>query len=295
MGLAVQLLKADFAKIQDIAIFIGNLVSAKPALHHSFGFIKPLEAFRTGQLCLHDNKYEAVVPLYPDVREEIRRWTKESIFKPKSLLTSASETDVFTDAAKLGWGAVWGERRENRHWSVVEQELHINIRELMALYFAWKMFAAFNGATHVTFHTDSSTVVSLFKNQGSMVHFLHYCRARQKPQKRKRSKKQRITRGPISTTAAEKESATAECPGEATRRLGLEVFSPNGEWSLDSKIVSLLAERFGTPEVDLFASRLNFKFKKFCSWSPDPLAWKVDALAHTSFREFYESSPGPGN
>uniref|UniRef100_T1IVX7 Uncharacterized protein n=1 Tax=Strigamia maritima TaxID=126957 RepID=T1IVX7_STRMM len=54
-------------------------------------------------------------------------------------------------------------------------------------------------------------------------------------------------------------------------------------------MVFLLAERLGTLEVDLFASRLNFKFKKFCSWSPDPLAWKPHS------ENFIESSLGPSN
>uniref|UniRef100_T1IMC5 Uncharacterized protein n=1 Tax=Strigamia maritima TaxID=126957 RepID=T1IMC5_STRMM len=60
---------------------------------------------------------------------------------------------------------------------------------------------------------------------------LHYQKndqnQRQKPQKRKRSiKEETDNQRPISTTAAEKQNAAMEYPGEATRRLGLEVFSP---------------------------------------------------------------------
>ena len=36
--------------------------------------------------------------------------------------------------------------------------------------------------------------------------------------------------------------------------------------------------RFFVPDIDLFASRLNFQTKVYVSWSPDPGAWAVDAF-----------------
>jgi len=33
------------------------------------------------------------------------------------------------------------------------------------------------------------------------------------------------------------------------------------------------------PDVDLFASRLNFQTKTYVSWTPDPGAWAVDAFS----------------
>ena len=33
------------------------------------------------------------------------------------------------------------------------------------------------------------------------------------------------------------------------------------------------------PDIDLFASRLNFQTKVYVSWSPDPGAWAVDAFS----------------
>uniref|UniRef100_T1JP53 Uncharacterized protein n=1 Tax=Strigamia maritima TaxID=126957 RepID=T1JP53_STRMM len=37
-------------------------------------------------------------------------------------------------------------------------------------------------------------------------------------------------------------------------------------------VFNKLTEEFGTPSIDLFASRLNFKLKIFYSWAPDPEA-----------------------
>ena len=48
-------------------------------------------------------------------------------------------------------------------------------------------------------------------------------------------------------------------------------FSDNIEWSLDINIFDRLSQPFGTPQVDLFASRLNNKLSHYFSWCPDPL------------------------
>lgn len=35
----------------------------------------------------------------------------------------------------------------------------------------------------------------------------------------------------------------------------------------------------GSPSIDLFVSRANFKVKRFISFYPDPMALRVDAIA----------------
>ena len=50
------------------------------------------------------------------------------------------------------------------------------------------------------------------------------------------------------------------------------------EWTLDRKIFRSIYQRFYTPEVDLFASRLNYQLPKYVSRYPDPGALAVDAI-----------------
>ncbi|KAK3889264.1 hypothetical protein Pcinc_006829 [Petrolisthes cinctipes] len=42
--------------------------------------------------------------------------------------------------------------------------------------------------------------------------------------------------------------------------------------------VQVLCVTFGTPDIDLFASRLNKQIKRICSWKPDPEAEHFDAF-----------------
>ena len=51
------------------------------------------------------------------------------------------------------------------------------------------------------------------------------------------------------------------------------------EWQLNPTIFEQACERFGRPEMDLFASRLNGLIKPYCAWQPDPEAAIIDAFA----------------
>lgn len=51
------------------------------------------------------------------------------------------------------------------------------------------------------------------------------------------------------------------------------------EWKLNELIFQDLCHIFGTPSIDLFASRLNKQVAYFCSWKPDPEAAYFDAFS----------------
>ena len=53
------------------------------------------------------------------------------------------------------------------------------------------------------------------------------------------------------------------------------IFNDQTEWKLDKDIFHRITSQLIKPEVDLFASRLNFELDRYVSWKPDPgaLAW----------------------
>ena len=51
------------------------------------------------------------------------------------------------------------------------------------------------------------------------------------------------------------------------------------EWKLHHRVFNVDIEEFGPVDVDLFASRLNYQFEKFVSWTPDQLSFDVDAFS----------------
>lgn len=60
---------------------------------------------------------------------------------------------------------------------------------------------------------------------------------------------------------------------ELSRQLSMDT-----EWSLDYHVFHEICSKFGKPNVDLFASRLNNKLPKYVSFLPDPTACAIDAF-----------------
>ena len=50
------------------------------------------------------------------------------------------------------------------------------------------------------------------------------------------------------------------------------------EWSLNDSLFNKIQCLRVDLDIDLFASRLNYKISKFVSWKADPLAWAIDAF-----------------
>ena len=59
-------------------------------------------------------------------------------------------------------------------------------------------------------------------------------------------------------------------------------FQDATEWHLNPKIYKAVCDTFGTPEIDLFASRINSQTEKYVSWKPKPEAFAVDASFSTN-------------
>ena len=68
-------------------------------------------------------------------------------------------------------------------------------------------------------------------------------------------------------------------------------FTDNTEWSLDIAIFERLGALFGTPHIDLFASRLNHKLPSYYSWRPDPCCQGVNAFSHSWDHQYGYACP----
>jgi hypothetical protein len=68
-------------------------------------------------------------------------------------------------------------------------------------------------------------------------------------------------------------------------------FNDDIEWKLDTNVFKKLCLLFGKPEVDMFATRLNYQIKPFVSWKPDPECMAVDAFTIDWKRIFIYAFP----
>ena len=56
-------------------------------------------------------------------------------------------------------------------------------------------------------------------------------------------------------------------------------FNERTEWQLNPDIFHKISNVLGTPEIDVFASRLNTQLPTYVSWKPDPEVSQVDAFS----------------
>ena len=64
-------------------------------------------------------------------------------------------------------------------------------------------------------------------------------------------------------------------------------FHDNTEWMLRQDLFLSITQLWGTPDIDLFAFRLNAQLPCYVSWKPDPGASHTDAFIACSAGVFW--------
>ena len=55
-------------------------------------------------------------------------------------------------------------------------------------------------------------------------------------------------------------------------------FTDHAEWMLSDEIFKKICDIWETPEIDVFANRLNHKVVEYTSWKPDPEFYFINAF-----------------
>jgi len=207
-----------------------------------------------------------LVPLTQKVISTLEWWMQPALLSGVPLHPLAPSLRIYTDASTQGWGAHVDGRVFQGLWSREERTLHINLLEMRAIRLALTEIQPTPWSV-VLVSTDNTTVVAYINRQGgTRSHGLWEetvllfqviwdlqieLRARHIP-------------GRLNVIADQLSRAGQILPTE---------------WSLHQEAAQLLFDRWGQPNLDLFATRHNRKLSVFVSPVPDPLALGADALS----------------
>ncbi|XP_063775051.1 uncharacterized protein LOC134910673 [Pseudophryne corroboree] len=172
---------------------------------------------------------------------------------------------VTTDASLRGWGAVTQGRNFQGLWSTREISLHINILELRAIYNALSQARPLLQNGPVLIQSDNITAVTHVNRQGGT-------RSR-----RAMAEATRILRWAENHVLALTAVFIPGVDNWEADFLSRHDLHP-GEWGLHPEVFQMLVNRWEKTQVDMMASRLNKKLKRYCARSRDPQAIAVDAL-----------------
>ncbi|MCG7878915.1 MAG: hypothetical protein N0C90_21665, partial [Candidatus Thiodiazotropha endolucinida] len=150
-------------------------------------------------------------------------------------------------------------------WSSNELGHHINYLELLAMYHGIKSFCKdMSNKAHIQIRTDNKCAMSYINSMGG--NKSHDCNdlARQ------------IWLWCIDRNFWISASFIpgSENPADHDSRH----YNDNVEWKLDPYILGIIFSKWNTPDIDMFASRLNRQLKRYASWKPDPEAEIIDAF-----------------
>lgn len=163
---------------------------------------------------------------------------------------------IYADASDIGWGAVMDNEKIQGEWDWSSSELHINAKEMLAVFFALQLLASELCQCTIHIKSDNTTAISYINKMGgvrseqcSQVGFQiwDWCEKRH-----------------IWLTASHIPGQENTVADSLSRN-----FSSAVDWELHQGIFDEICDTFGTPDIDLFASRHNAKLPRYCSWLSD--------------------------
>ena len=252
--------------IRELARVVGKIVSSFPGvmygpLHYRFLERDKILALKT--TCWNFDKHKS---LSVEAKSELSWWINNIVEAQNILSRNAPTVTLTTDASKLGWGAVLDTQSTGGLWSSTESQNHINYLELLAVFLGLQTFCSSLHDCHIRLMIDNTTAVAVINHMGTShsdplnkltTQIWLWCIPRN-----------------IWLSAAH---IAGKCNIQADLESRHSVTET--EWMLNNTLLSnALSELDFTPEIDLFASRLNAQFPQYVAYRPDSGVRAVDAF-----------------
>ena len=257
------LVGAPSPTIREVACVIGKIVSSFPGVLYGPLHYRQLEHDKTTALQNNRWNFDKHMSLSSAARVELTWWISHVIDSVNVMTRENPAHILTTDASGEGWGAVVEHSRTGGLWSAQEKLHHINYLELLAVFLGLQVFYWDHHDTHIRLMIDNSTSVAVINHMGTS----HSCQL-----------------NTLCTQIWEWCSlrhlwiSAAHIPGKANTDADLESRKNRSEteWMLDKKLLSKSLKTLNfTPEIDMFASRINAQFARYVAYRPDPGAVAV--------------------
>ncbi|XP_068994070.1 uncharacterized protein [Neodiprion pinetum] len=252
-------------QIRKFAEFIGILVAASPGVRYENLYIKNFEREKFLALQKTNGNYDKTMEISDNLIPDLEWWTRNIKECVNPIRENHFEMEIFSDASLTGWGVVCEGNRSHGFWNMEERKEHINYLELKAVFYGLKCFAKDKHSCEILLRVDNTTALS-YINRMSSIQF---------PKLSNLSKEiwQWCEIRDLGNFASYISSRDNKDADEESR-----VKQNETEWELASWAYNQVDTTFGKFDIDLFASNVNAKCRKFVSWHRDPEACAVDAF-----------------
>ena len=263
-----ELINSHSVSIRHLAMTVGKLAATLPANKYGQVYIKQLEQDKAMALYASVFDFEGIYLVTERARKDLLWWLARLDTVSRPIALPNPSITIFTDASFQGWGChlpKWNVRTGHR-WGPVDHHQDINYLELKAVLYSLK--ACCNNVTnsHILIESDNTTTVVGINRQGST----HSTNCNN------------VTRQIWQWAMAGNNWLSAtHCPGRLNTQAdeASRIFNDSTEWTISKTLFRQITDSLGKPDIDLFASYLNYRLKPYCAWQPDPGAMHIDCLS----------------
>lgn len=265
--------------IRQFARFLGLLTSACPAVRYGWVYTKLFEREKFLALAKNHDNFDKEMLITHTVRPDLLWWRDHIDTAYAPFHNNNYVIELFSDASLTGWGASCNSNTANGYWKLSQQSLHINTLELIAAFYALKIFATDLHDCDILIRVDNTTAIAYINRMGGIQHphlnalsrqIWQWCECRN-----------------IFLFASYIKSADNKEADRASRQINVDT-----EWELADYAFDKLVNNFGTPQFDLFASSYNYKCERYASWKLDPHSEVIDSFTFDWFKlSFYAFPP----
>ena len=260
------ILRKDHFTVRFLAKVIGKLVSCFIVVPLGRGHYRSLERIKVATLRKNHGNFQAKCSLTAEARTDLYWWLHVLPTTAAPIHRGNPSLEIWTDASLEGWGCFFDSFRIQGRFTVQEQELSINTRELLAIKYGIRSFLDRIAGSFLLVRSDNTTAIANVSHMGCMKSVLRDAIAQDIWQLASDFHFWILTAHVCGVDNIESDTLSR-------------VFNDQGEWALVPGTFHAICAWFGLPSVDLFATRVKAKLPCYVSWNPDPYCFEIDAFS----------------
>ena len=165
LSIISEIISSKSLLIRDLAKLFGTLESTLPGVQFGRLHVWHLQQDKNEALRNSQGNYNSPCKLSDNSYKELKWWVENlpNCFNP--IRKFLPKSVVYSDACPNGWGAAFEDQSTGGLWTPKEAELHINVLETAAAYFALKLFCKGFENTAVHLKVDNTATVAFIKNK----------------------------------------------------------------------------------------------------------------------------------
>ena len=247
---------------------LGLLTSAQEFTQSGRLALRPLQFHLNAHWKGHRHNLFYPIPITPDCIHTLNWWLDPQNVLQGVLWTPPTPTlHITTDASQTAYGGHMGTLTFQGVWNTQQLAKHINWKELKAIHLALLHWQEHIQYQSLMIHSDNMSALAFLRHQGGTHSWELFTLARD------------IWHLILQAHAHLQVQHISGQNNTWADLLSRPKLLQATEWSLHPSITQAIFKVWGTPHIDLFASKWNKKLPCYCSLMPDNQAYVVDSLS----------------